>query len=63
MNRISNWLGLRDAQARQAETERLRNHPVAVAWRENAARLQADRQAAAPKAEAEVPDPEPEIEA
>jgi len=68
MNRVSNWLGLRDAQARQAETERLRNHPVAAAWRENVARLQAERQAAAPEAEhaakeAQVPDPEPEIEA
>jgi hypothetical protein len=66
MNRISNWLGRRDAQARQAETERLRNHPAAVAWRENAARMIAERDAAAAEAgraaeEAEVPDPEPEI--
>ena len=61
MNRISNWLGLRDAQARQAETERLRNHPAAVAWRENAARLRAGHQAE-PEAE-HAADPEPEIEA
>lgn len=67
MNKISNWLGRRDAQARQAETERLRNHPAAVAWRENVARLQAEAAEgkAAPEVgraaeEAEAADPEPE---
>ena len=40
MGPVRNWLGLRAAKARTAETERLRNHPTAVAARENMARLQ-----------------------
>jgi hypothetical protein len=71
MNPVSNWLALRDAKARAAETQRLVNHPVAQAWRENSARLiqqreqerQPDeRQAAAEEPGPEVEEPEPVAE-